>query len=65
MNLCHLSNLVKRTTQTSGSSSQTEAVDPEKTLETLKENFQKVQKKMAREAVTDIERMERYGMSWS
>ena len=42
-----------------GSSSQTDAVDPEATLETLKENFCKVQKKMAREALTDIERLER------
>ncbi|XP_038051356.1 uncharacterized protein LOC119724397 [Patiria miniata] len=50
---------VKRQVQTSGSSSQTDAVDPEKTLITLKENFLKVQKKMARESLTDIERMER------
>ena len=45
--------------QSSGSSSQMESQDPERTLETLKQNFQEVQEKMAREAVTDIERMER------
>ncbi|XP_033640880.1 uncharacterized protein LOC117301103 [Asterias rubens] len=50
---------VKRMAQSSGSGSQMESQDPERTLETLKENFQEVQEKMAREAVTDIERMER------
>ncbi|XP_022110287.1 uncharacterized protein LOC110989897, partial [Acanthaster planci] len=50
---------VKRQVQTSSSSTQTDGMDPEKTLDTVRESFYKVKKKMAREVLTDIERMER------